>query len=87
VKDQEQLSAALLLMHQNQMVLAESVQLLSAWFLRNGLTEVATRLQPMVEQVTANCVWLDQVLSDEIERYDGHLPIETLCQTVSDSHR
>jgi hypothetical protein len=87
VKDQEKLSATLLLMHQNQVVLAESVQLLSAWFLRNGLTEVATRLQPMVEQVTANCVWLDQVLNDEIERYDGHLPVDALCQIVGGSHR
>ncbi|MDG9922952.1 MULTISPECIES: hypothetical protein [unclassified Pseudomonas] len=87
MKDQEQLSATLLLMHQNQVVLAESVQLLSAWFLRSGLTEVATRLQPMMEQVMANCVWLDRALGDDIERYDRRLRSETLGQIVSGSHR
>jgi hypothetical protein len=64
VKDQEQLSAPLLLMHQNQVVLAESVRLLSKWFMHSG--RIATRLQPMMEQVTANCLWLDRVLSDGV---------------------
>jgi hypothetical protein len=85
VKDQEQLTATLLLMHQNQVVLAESVQLLSAWFLRNDQTDVATRLQPMMEQVTANCIWLDQVLNAEPEQYES--PLESLCQIVGGSHR
>jgi hypothetical protein len=46
MEDRESLLAVLQLVHQNQVALAESVQLISSWCLSSGLSEVTLALQP-----------------------------------------
>jgi len=86
VKDPQQLATALQLVHQNQVLLAEAVQVMSSWCLRHGLAELGVGLQPLMERVTANCVRLDRVL-DAATHGEGYLAPETLCQVVAACHR
>ncbi|MCY1496123.1 hypothetical protein D9M68_300500 [compost metagenome] len=67
--DRELLVSTMLLLHQNQVALAESVQVLSAWFRRHGMKEITRELQPQMELLLGNCMQIDTRLSELFEMH------------------
>ena len=53
--DRQQITAATLtLIHQNQVALGESIQLISAWFQRHGVSEITSSLQVHMQLLVKN---------------------------------
>jgi hypothetical protein len=71
VKDQQALLAVVWLLHQNQVALADSMQLMSRWFLRSGVSELTLELQPKMEEMLANCISINHALVGLEERLAG----------------
>jgi cystathionine beta-lyase/cystathionine gamma-synthase len=57
----------LALMHQNQLALGESIQLISAWCQRQGLNDLTQRLQPHMALLTRNALQINDRLQDLLE--------------------
>lgn len=57
----------LVLMHQNQLALGESIQLISAWCQRQGLNELTRGLQPHMALLTRNALQINDRLQDLLE--------------------
>jgi len=61
----------LVLMHQNQLALGESIQLISAWCQRQGITELTQGLQPLMVSLTRNALEINHRLKDLLESLPG----------------
>lgn len=57
----------LALMHQNQLALGESIQLISTWCKRQGLSELTQGLQVQMQLLTRNALQINHRLQDLLE--------------------
>lgn len=57
----------LALMHQSQLALGESIQLISAWCQRQGLNDLTLELQPHMTLLTRNALQINDRLQDLLE--------------------
>jgi hypothetical protein len=87
VEDCESLLAVLQLVHQNQVALAESVQLISSWCLASGLSEITVALQPKMQQLVTNCLSIDQFLGGLSESHASDMPVGGTADAMETSHR
>lgn len=87
MEDRESLLAVLQLVHQNQVALAESVQLISSWCLSSGLSEVTLALQPKMQQLVKNFWSIDQFLGGLSKDHASRLPIGVGSDAMETSHR
>lgn len=62
MKDQDVLVSTMLLIHQNQVALAESVQGVSKWLQNNGAPELTQSIQAKMELVLGNSLSINYLL-------------------------
>lgn len=67
MQDRQLVTATLALIHQNQVALGESIQLISAWFQRHGVSEVTDSLQAHMELLVNNSLLINSRLADLLE--------------------
>ena len=67
MSERHRVAITLALMHQNQLALGESIQLISAWCKCQGLNELTQGLQPHMELLARNALQINHRLQDLLE--------------------
>ena len=67
MSERHRVAITLALMHQNQLALGESIQLISAWCKCQGLNELTQSLQPHMELLSRNALQINHRLQDLLE--------------------